>query len=157
MILIVLVSLLGLIAFVGVIACFVSKKEDGIGPGLALIFFVCLPIILTSILIPIGRAVHLQDMTAFYEANVRNYGISVDRSEAILSENKIIENALIPVDGSVEKLRLADSVVELLKEYRDEAVTYNRDLKRFQYLDKHVWVGYYYPTPPDELKLLVIK
>lgn len=122
-----------------------------------IIFFVgiiaAVALLLCSIIIPIGTGVALARMEAFYEANVQNYEVAADETASYLSTEAF--QALL-MAGSIEKIELADEVAARIVEWRDAVNQYNNKLASFTYYNQNLWVGTFYPTPPDYLKMLKI-
>jgi len=113
-------------------------------------------LLLFMLICPFAGRNRMQNMAAFYEANANNYAVSFEESRTLLSEDKYIESALIPIEGSIEKWKFADTVGRILIEWRNEVNEYNSALKRFQHFENDPFLGYYYPTVPEHLKLLSI-
>ncbi len=112
---------------------------------------------LTTLFFPIANQTKIQEMTAFYNSNVENYLVAYEEAYTIISKEKLLQEALIPIEGSIEKSQIADKVVELLITYRDEVNSYNISLQKYTYFHNHLLVGFYYPKPPEELKPLTLR
>ncbi len=96
----------------------------------------------------------LARLEAFYQANSINYEVTVDSMASYLSLEEF--TSTIFIEGSVEKLRHADNVALAVQEWRDSVNTYNEDLATMKRMDKTAFLGIYYPTPYEDLKLLKI-
>lgn len=116
-----------------------------------------LVVLISSIAVPITKQGELQQLVAFYEANSLNYEATIDQTKVMLSEQRLIEQALIPIEGSIERTDLAKAVSERISEWRNKLTWYNEMLAQFLYFDKNSLIGYYWPTPPDHLKFIIIK
>lgn len=102
---------------------------------------------------PIKAGADVARLTAFYDANYRNYGVAVDKTAAYLSEG---ESGGALVAGSLEKLELAGFISERMKEWRDAVNEYNQQVAVYRYYSTHLVVGVLYPDLPDYVKMLVI-
>lgn len=111
---------------------------------------------LSSCFVPLANAGRLQEMRAFYQVNADMYAVTITETKAILSEQRLLIAALIPVEGSIEKLGIGDNAAKRILEWRQAIVRYNIDLEKFRYFDANIWTGVYYPAVPDDLKLLHI-
>lgn len=109
--------------------------------------------LIVCIAVPAGKGAALARMEAFYEANVQNYEVAADKTASYLSMEEF--QALF-IAGSIEKLELADEIAARILEWRDAVNRYNNKLASFTYYDQNAWVGTFYPTPPEHLKLLRI-
>lgn len=155
--LLVILGWLVVVIFVGMAIYGHVKDEEGFQvAGWIVGIVIGLLMLITSIAYPLVNQGRLQEMRAFEGANAQNYQVAATRSELILSEQRFIERALIPVEGSIEKMDVGARTVGLLIEWRDEVVRYNDDLARFRYFDGHLLVGFYYPDPGD-LRFIVIE
>ena len=94
---------------------------------------------------------------AFYEANSRNYEIAVDETASYLSTEKLIEQALIPIDGSIEKMKLADSVSTRILEWRNAVNRYNNTISSMKYFNRNIFTGVLVPNEVEDMKLLIIQ
>ena len=110
---------------------------------------------ISTICVPLSNQGKLQELSAFYNANAHNYEVAASKTCLILSETEFIM-ALIPVEGSIEKLGVGEAVAARVYEWRDKVTKYNVELARFQYFHNHPVVGYYYPEPVG-LKLITIE
>ena len=108
-----------------------------------------------SIGTPIANYGKVLRMEAFYSANSINYQVAVDKTASYLSVDEYVNTILI--EGSIEKFEYANQVALRVQEWRDAVNEYNKEFLEFKRWDKNFWLGIYYPTPPDELKLLVIE
>ncbi len=104
-----------------------------------------------------GNLSRLAEMEASYNANVQTYEATFEKSTAIISMDQIIQGSLVPIEGSIEKIKTGELSITKLTEYRDVVVKYNNDLATFRKLDKNWAIGALYPTPSDELKFITIK
>ncbi len=93
---------------------------------------------------------------AFYEVNSQNYAVTIDETSALLSQEKYISEALIPVEGSIEKMELAKTVSERIVEWRDAVNRYNRIVASLQYLDNNIFFDCMIPNDVHDLKLLSV-
>jgi len=93
---------------------------------------------------------------AFYEVNAQNYAVTVDETSALLSQEKYISEALIPIEGSIEKAELAKVVSERIVEWRDVVNVYNKTVASMQYLDNTILFDCMIPDGIHGLKLLSI-
>ena len=94
---------------------------------------------------------------AFYEANTKNYEITVDRTASYLSEQTFVEGALIPIEGSIEKIKQAGYVSERIIEWRDAVNDYNLTIASMEYFDSNLIFGSMLPDRVQDMKLLIIK
>lgn len=142
------------------VACIIigwlGNKENTTVVGVVLTVFFGFVLLLTTIIVPLSNQTRLQEMGAFYIVNSRNYEMAATKTQVILSEQRFIEGALIPVEGSIEKFELADQVADRLVEWRNAAIRYNDDLAKFRYFHDHLLMGAYYPEPVG-LKQLIIE
>ena len=99
----------------------------------------------------------LKKLEAFYTANAVNYETAVGRTASYLSQEKYIVEALIPVEGSVEKLELAGYISTRITEWRDAVNAYNTTIASMQYWDSNLFTGALVPNEVQDMKLLVIK
>ncbi|KKN02649.1 hypothetical protein LCGC14_1115590 [marine sediment metagenome] len=99
----------------------------------------------------------LMKWQAFYEANSRNYEIAVDETASYLSTEKLIEQALIPIDGSIEKMKLADSVSTRILEWRNAVNRYNNTISSMKYFNRNIFTGVLVPNEVEDMKLLIIQ
>lgn len=96
-------------------------------------------------------------LEAFYLANQTNYAYAIQETGEVLSVSKeLVEQSLIPVEGSIEKWEVGKSVAQRIAEYRDGVNLYNEELNRIRFLDRNIHIGIIYPTPPENLKLIII-
>jgi len=106
------------------------------------------------ILIPINNGMDLAQWENFYDTNVANYAITVDKTASYLSVEKF-EPQLI--DGSVEKWQQAGYVSERLREWRDAVNEYNKMIASMRWVDRNIWIGVFMPPIPERLIPLVIQ
>lgn len=143
-------------------ALIISKAAEGdeiIGLGVAL-FVVglagALVLLVTGIAIPINNLGKAASLEAFYRANAENYAAAVEETENVLTVSLEHFEALIPVQGSIEKLDVGATVGARIAEWRDSVNAYNTRLQKFRTYDKSLWLGIYFPTMSEELKPIVI-
>jgi len=100
----------------------------------------------------------LMKWQAFYEANSINYAITVDETASYLSAEKYIDyEALIPIEGSLEKIRLASVVSDRIVEWRDSVNEYNRTIASMKYFNRIILTGIMVPDGVEDMKLLIIR
>ena len=136
-----------------------SRHEVGEGEGTAVIVGSIATAIFFVVTFGMTIANHadLAKREAFYEANTSNYEITVDRMESHLSEQQFIENALIPIEGSIEKFEQTKYVNDRLREWRDATNEYNRVIKQMKYFDSTPMFGAMYPDEVQDMKLIIIE
>lgn len=115
-------------------------------------------LLLTSIIMPIDNLGKASRIEAFYEANFQNYSTTVDMTENVLtiSLEEVEKQALIDLEGSIEKVGMGEAVAARIAEFRDKVNSYNKEVKYMRAMDGNIMVGIYYPTLPDNIKLIVI-
>lgn len=113
-----------------------------------------LALLITGIAYPVEHISKLQEMIVFHNVNSEAYAETVTATRVILSEEKFVESLII--EGSIEKMGVAVAVSERIVEWRDNIVLYNIALQQFRYWDSNIWLGCYFPTPPEDLKFLSI-
>ncbi len=135
-----------------------TEKNSDDGQWVALVFgTIALVVgILIVGLWTISNYLSFPEHQAFYQVNAQNYAITVDETSTLLSQEKYISEALIPIEGSIEKTDLAKTVSERIVEWRDAVNNYNRKVASLQYLDKSIIFGIMIPNRIHELKLLSI-
>ncbi len=135
-----------------------KKGREGVEvPGYVFGTILGLAFLLTSSIIPLNKQAELQRMVAFYETNSRNYEATATQTHLIMSEQQIIKQALIPIEGSIEKIDVGGATADRLLEWRNEVVEYNEKLAEYRFFAKNIFVGYYVPNPPEHLKYIVIE
>ncbi len=157
MLLVLFLWLIVILVIIGIIQGFRRDSEGLQALSIMSSVLLGIPILLTSFIVPLSAQVRVQEMIAFQEVNASNYQATVDRTELILSEQKFISQAFIPIEGSIEKIDVGSLVIDQLIEWREKVVRYNNDLVSYRYFDDHPILGFYYPTPPDYLKTIVIR
>ena len=131
-----------------------NKEYRGIG-----IFFGCIVLFTFGSLAggwTINNYISYPQHKAFYEVNAQNYAITVDETSVLLSQEKYISEALIPIEGSIEKTELAKTISDRIVEWRDAVNLYNQTIASLQYLDNTIWFGCMIPDEVHELKMLSI-
>jgi len=132
--------------------------RDSIGDGeavaIALGIIIGIVFLFPCILIPINNGMDLAQWEAFYDTNVANYTITVDKTASYLSVEKF-ESQLI--GGSVEKWQQAGYVSERLREWRDAVNEYNLTMASMRWVDRNIWIGVFMPPIPERLVPLVIR
>ena len=114
-------------------------------------------LLLTTTIVLVNNANGLAQWEAFYDANSRNYEIAVDRTASYLSEQAFVERALIPVEGSIEKLEQGKYVSERIAEWRNKVNQYNTTIASMQYYDNNPIFGSLVPDEVQDMKLLIIE
>lgn len=121
---------------------------------------ICLVVatMLTSLLIPISNQGNAARLVAFYESNAQNYGTAVQMTEDILtiSLDKLV-GSIIPVQGSIEKIDVGQTLSDRIGEYRTAVNKYNSDISVMRTFDGNPLLGLYFPTLPDYVVPIVIE
>ncbi|KKL88085.1 hypothetical protein LCGC14_1928210 [marine sediment metagenome] len=122
--------------------------------------FVCSLILLIVFLsvwmgVYLGHVGELAKMDSFQKATLSTYEYAVTETAAMLSQEGLAEAFLL--DGSIEKLQLADSVSQRISELRTRLEVHNEGLARYQILENNILVGVFYPPSPDHLTYLTLK
>lgn len=133
------------------------KKEKGDAEWAAILlgfFILLLPLSLFLFSIQVSNGMGIARWEAFYDSNVANYAITVERTKTLLSA-KEFEGKLIA--GDIERMQQAGFVSERLKEWRDSVNEYNSTLKSMRWVRSYFWLGpVVMPRIPDRLQPLVI-
>ncbi len=138
-----------------------KKEEDSCSDGAtACIFMGCafsLVVGLICMCFILSNGSGLRKLEAFYTVNALNYETAVDRTASYLSEERFVVEALIPVEGSIEKLELTGFISSRITEWRDAVIRYNNTIASMQYWDDNIFTGVLVPDRVQGMKLLVIK
>ena len=148
------------VLLLGIALCIYANKkyEEGLmAIGVFLIFVLSVSIIVGIPCTIIDHAEKAQNLSAFYDHNIALYTETINRTEALLSEEKYIERAFLPIEGSIEKTQLAEIVSKRLTEWRDATTQYNKDLYSYRYFSENIWTNIFYPTLPERLKPISIE
>ena len=127
----------------------------GDGQGFAVVFG-SLGLALTALIlggITLASGEGLARLQTFYEVNNQNYATTLNQTEALLSTEKFTSQL---VAGSIEKLQVASTVSERIKEWRDKVNEYNTATASMKYYDSNIWTGVLIPDEVQNMKLLRI-
>ncbi len=119
-----------------------------LGGGITLLLLIILPV--TTML----NSADYAELEAFYQANSRNYEITVDETASYLSQQEFTQTL---IEGSLEKIELAGYVSERIGEWRDAINRYNLTIARMKYWDGNIFLGTLYPDAVRDAKLLSIE
>ena len=113
---------------------------------------------LIIVIIPIGytlsNGVGLAMGQTFYDTNVRNYEVTIDKTASYLSTEKFTVGL---VAGSIEKFQQSQSVSDRIKEWRDSVNQYNKTITSMKYFNRNVFTGVLVPDEVDDMKLIIIQ
>ncbi len=160
MVLILILALVVLALLVGGVLCANRSDDDLIGLGAVMIvvgLVLALVLLVTGIAVPLNNLGKAASLEAFYRSNAENYAAAVEETENVLTVSLEHFEALIPVQGSIEKLDVGATIGARIAEWRDSVNAYNTRLQKFRTYDKSLWLGVYYPTVSWVLKPIVIK
>lgn len=136
-----------------VIALYLWAISDKVWPPLSILLTV-IAIFLFGAACYVGSSVKIGQLDAFANATLDVYsGAATETTELISLQKDLVEKALIPVEGSVEKFGLGQEAADRLKEMRDEISKYNSEVARLQRMDHTPFVGLFYANA-DSLKLI---
>lgn len=146
MLLVLLLGLIGLLfLLVGVLLLVKDHEEAGAFCTILGVIWVVLMIVV----IPIdyfSRVGTMAKMEAFYDANASNY--------AVASRWIVI---YLHTDEFIEQQDRADYINQAIRDYRDMVVWFNQKLTVYRALDKNLWIGAFYPTLREDLRLLIME
>ena len=158
-----IILFLVLAGILGISAFLYSKKKRGFDDAvLSLLIIGCIVLVMLACGLTGGFAAHNLGKSArmemFYNVNAQNYANAVQETDDVLSVSldKFVE-ALVPLEGSVEKMDVGQEVALRIKEWRDSVNTFNNDLAGMRRYDGNVWTGILYPTLPDDIKPIQIQ
>jgi len=117
-------------------------------------------LLILSIITPARYVSSLGDnaeLQAFYDT-AENYAYAIDKTSDILTiDGELLEHALVPIYGNIEKTQVGVELAKRIVEYRDEVMKYNKELARVRVLDESPITGIFVATPNQSLKLISIK
>ena len=102
----------------------------------------------------VNNGASLARWQTFYDTNVANYAITVDKTAVYLSTSDF-ENKMVA--GSVEKLQQAGYVSERIKEWRDSINEYNSTIASMRYLRSSWLLGGIFVIPPIPSGLIPLR
>jgi len=132
-----------------------ENDVGGFFTAIAIVFL--LPSFLVPTLVTMNNGAGLMKLEAFYQANSSNYAIAVDETASYLSAEKYIENAFIPIEGSIEKFKQSQIASERIKEWRDAVIKYNETIASMKYYNRNIFTGILVPNRVEEAKLLIMQ
>jgi hypothetical protein len=105
----------------------------------------------------IANVSRVAELEVFMETNKVVYITTATDTALILSPTDKIDTAIVPIQGSVERIGVGVTTAERLKELRDQVTRYNNDLATMRTLNKNFFIGWLYPNIPDKLKYIAIR
>lgn len=119
---------------------------------------VCFILLISMLGTFLNRVNILGEMVAFYDATSVNYETIITRTGGMLSiPLEDLTKALIPIQGSIEKMQVGQEQAKRLQEFRDRAEWYNSTLSIFQLKRRIFLVGFLYPQIPERLGPILIR
>lgn len=136
---------------------FQSKRANRFWDDNPLAFLSGLFATIALIAIPITTVYNgatLAELQVFDEANMANYGMTVDETKALLSL-EAFSNSLIT--GSLEKFEQSGYVSERIKEWRDVVNTRNTKVASMKFWDSNILFGIMFPDAVQDMHSLIIQ
>jgi len=149
MLIIILVTL-----FIGILVAGILQGNEFL-LAFGLTFTVMLGVV--SVYVPYLWVSRIASMEAFQQ-NVVNYEYAVEETSEILTISGAGNTqAIIPIEGSIEKITVGELTADRIVEYRNVVNEYNETLSLNRNWDYNFWVGILVPSAPESLQFITIK
>ena len=131
----------------------------GVSGACALVFGLALLVVPLVFIIQyaVNTGVQARQIEMQYDTVLANFNVTITDTAAILSPNQNIDAALIPIQGSIEKMGVGEVVALTVTERMRIISEFNHRLTNARYWGDSAWMGAVYTAPSSHVKPLMLE